>query len=73
MKDHKVTDNSDYLSSNNPPKDRITTTFIGTWNYQDHLYNKDNGLLWSYSVKPVKTAEVGIRAYWSGQGQIFVG
>jgi len=29
MKDHKVTDNSDYLSSNNASKDRITTTFIG--------------------------------------------
>jgi len=64
----------DYISSDNSsPKDRITTTFIGTWRYQDHLYNKNNGLLWSYTIKPVKTAEVGIRAYWSGQGQIFVG
>jgi len=53
----------DYISSDNSsPKERITTTFIGTWRYQDHLYNKDNGLLWSYTVKPVKTAEVGIRA-----------
>ena len=63
----------DYVGNSSSSKDRITTTFIGTWNYQDHLYNKDNGLLWSYSVKPVKTAEVGIRAYWLGQGQIFVG
>jgi len=63
----------DYAGNNSSSQERITTTFIGTWNYQDHIYNKDNGLLWSYAVKPVKTAEVGIRAYWSGQGQVFVG
>jgi hypothetical protein len=63
----------DYAGNNSSSQERITTTFIGTWRYQDHLYNKDNGLLWSYAVKPVKTAEVGIRAYWLGQGQIFVG
>jgi len=63
----------DYAGNNSSSQERITTAFIGTWNYQDHIYNKDNGLLWSYAVKPVKTAEVGIRAYWYGQGQIFVG
>lgn len=28
---------SDYLDSNNSPKDRITTTFIGTWFYNENF------------------------------------
>jgi len=73
FRDNNSIDNDFSSGNNSSPKERITTTFIGTWRYQDHLYNKDNGLLWSYAVKPVKTAEVGIRAYWTGHRQIFVG
>ena len=40
-----------------------TTTFVGEWLYRDHLYNKEQGLLSAYETRPVKFAEVGIRAY----------
>lgn len=51
---------------------KLSTTFVGYWKYQDHIYDLDK-LQFAYNVKPVKNAEVGIRAYWSGQGAIWVG
>lgn len=66
-------DNGNRDFGGNDSNSKVVTTFIGNWSYQDHLYDKDNGLRSAYNTKPVKNAEVGIRAYWSGQGAIFVG
>lgn len=51
---------------------RTTTTFTGTWVYQDHLYDELNGLKWDYETKAIKTAETGVRAWWYGQGAKWV-
>lgn len=71
--DSSGSNRGDSSSLEEPP----TTTFVGQWLYQDHLYNKEQGLLWAYETKPVKYAEVGIRAYWTepgpGHGTVFVG